>query len=245
MILLHSTLALAFTTFDINTLQNQVEKSKVYRKERHFQQVSNIPMSAYKTAANGTIATGVEEVSGYSAKIGWGVAVFDIPIEQLFAAINEEEQHTGLSPVSYTKIISGSACQDGRKVLMVLPLSLLSDRWWVTTQSTNPNIRSKSNGLVAELSWIGETNQNDFTLDQESSNKVAGDTVFVSFTQGAWFLIRLDENHTLGEYYNWADPGGNIPAGPASTFAVSSIEDTLQAMNKYAKSATLQCSYRW
>ena len=34
-------------------------------------------------AAQGEIATGIESVVGYKAKIGWGVGILDIPIEHL------------------------------------------------------------------------------------------------------------------------------------------------------------------
>ena len=60
----------------------------------------------------------------------------------------------------------------------------------------------------------------------------------VAYIEGAWYLHALGEKTTLIEYYTWSDPGGAIPAGLASSFSSSSIEDTIEAMVKLARAGS-------
>ena len=82
-------------------------------------------------------------------------------------------------------------------------------------------------------------------LNQDDMLRVA-DMVQVSFTRGSWFLMALDEEHTLAEYHSWVDPGGRIPVGPASQFATGGIEKTFMQMESYAKGQkTSICRDAW
>ena len=205
--------------------------SSRYRAMRIHDILPKIPKEAYQKAAKGKVATGIAHVQGHRAKIGWGVGIVSIPIDHLFSSISEEENHIEHTAVSYAKIIEGQPCEDKRKVLMILPLPLIADRWWVTTQLSNPSLRSASNHTAAELAWK-EVSQPK--IKQEERAKLTG-KVQVPFTQGSWFLMALDAKHTLAEYHSWVDPGGNIPAGPASQFATGSIEETFRQMEEYAR----------
>ena len=127
---------------------------------------------------------------------------------------------------------------------MHLPIPMLSDRWWVTVQGTNPNIRQISNGQIAELTWNALNNQNAFTLDEESKTYTTN-AVWVTESAGAWLLVRLDDTHTLGEYHAWSNPGGYIPSGLASSLSSSGIADTFSAMETFAKSNTERCTFTW
>ena len=189
-------------------------------------------------ASTGTVATGL------SGQVGWGVGVFPIEIRELYAALNEEESHTHLSPVNYTKILKGEDCTNDRQVMMHLPIPMLSDRWWVTTQGTNPNLRQISQGQMAELTWTAISDDTAFTLDETSQNYTT-DAVWVTDSIGAWLLIRLDDTHTIGEYHAWSNPGGYIPSGLASSLSASGIEDTFHAMEQFAKSTDEQCKFDW
>ena len=51
------------------------------------------PMDSWKSAASGTIVTGVHRVSGHRASMGWGIAVVDVPMDRMWAALNEELHH--------------------------------------------------------------------------------------------------------------------------------------------------------
>lgn len=45
----------------------------------------------------------------------------------------------------------------------------------------------------------------------------------------------MDGGRTAVEYYAWSDPGGIIPARPASRFAAGAIERLLNDMEAFAK----------
>ena len=55
--------------------------------------------------------------------------------------------------------------------------------------------------------------------------------------------MALDEQHTLAEYHSWVDPGGSIPAGPASQFATGSIEDTFAQMERFANTNAVRLCF--
>ena len=220
---------LGFAPYSLPEVEKTIDSP--YRELRLLDHNPTIPAAAYQSAAKGNIATGLQTVNGHAAKIGWGVAIFDIPLAHLYASINEEERHIDLTAVSYAKVLKGAPCSDGREVLMILPLPIISDRWWITHQYTNPQMRKQSNNQAAELIWKEVPNW----LPPAEYQSRLEDAVQIPFTQGSWFLLALDERHTLAEYHSWVDPGGNIPAGPASEFATGSIEDTFQQMAQYAK----------
>ena len=229
MFLLGSVLGLALEPFDekmVETIRNNS-----YRSLRLLDKNPTIPSLAYTKASKGEIVTGIEKIEGKEAQIGWGVAVVDVPLPHFFASLNEEEHHVEYTAVSFTKIVHGEPCSDGREVLMILPLPIISDRWWITHQYTNPKIRENSGGMVAELVWKEIPNWNIPNKYQETVRGL----VRIPFTQGSWFLYALDAQHTLAEYHSWVDPGGSIPAGPASQFAQGSIKDTFTQMIAFAK----------
>lgn len=231
-------IAMALESFDSATLLSLVKDTQVYREHRLATQPPTIPSSAYEKAASGAVATGL------SGQIGWGVGIFPVEIRELYAALNEEESHVGLSPVNYTKIIQGSPCSNNRQVMMHLPIPMLSDRWWVTTQGTNPSLREIGQGQMAELTWQSVNDKTKFTLDETSQTYTEG-SVWVTESTGAWLLIRLSDTHTLGEYYAWSDPGGYIPTGLASSLSASGIEETFKAMEHFALNNTELCTYNW
>ena len=229
--------AIAVVPYDPEIVLSKLSENQHLRRLRILERSPNIPTAAYRSASSGKVTTGVESVNSHAAKIGWGVGVFDVPIGHLYASINEELEHTELNGLSHTEILFGKPCSNGRVVLMVLPLPMISDRWWITTQLTNPALRQASNGEVLELAWIGNSSVKKNALSLENQTRVAG-KVRVSFTQGSWLLTKLDNNHTLGEYHSWVDPSGSLPAGPASRFANRSLADVFTGMEGYAKRIT-------
>lgn len=238
-------MALAFTPYDYSEIEAHIIKNEEYRKLRYLKFYPEYPTSGYQKAATGQVATGLIPVKDYKTQIVWGIAVFDININTLYAGLNEELKHISTTPIDYTTILKGAACSNNRQVLMHLPVPLLSDRWWVVTHNTNPRIRAKSQGNVLELTWDGVEDVETLILDEETKNIVDG-SVYVSFNKGGWFFIKLDETHTLAEYFSWSNPGGSIPdymLSYVSSFTESSIEDTFIAMETYAKNNVPDCHY--
>ncbi|MEZ4316339.1 MAG: hypothetical protein R3F61_02495 [Myxococcota bacterium] len=194
-----------------------------------------------RSAASGKVVTGVKKVEGHSAKLGYGLAVVDVGIDAFWAALNDETRHGDLSALSYVEIVAGAACADRRKVLMVLPLPLLTDRYWVNVNRYNAVLDERSAGRVRELSWSSVESPASEPMSPVGAEKVKG-LVPIGFNKGAWFLVALDDNHTLAEYHSWVDPGGSVPTGAASMFATAGIQDTFEAMQTYAKAGKLPCA---
>ena len=231
-------------TPNASELEQVLRQTNIYRNHRIALNLPNIPSEIYHTLSVGEVVTGLEEVDGSSAKIGWGIGIFPLPIEQMFAAINDEEYHVELSPVDATIVTAGKPCTDGRSVFMHLPVPMFDDRWWITTHRTNPNIRKVSSGKMAELSWSAIPNP---SLDQLPPQilKSVEQSVKITKSTGAWLLIKVDETHTLGEYHSWSDPGGYIPAGVASSLGARGIEKNFFTMMTYAQNEKIQCQYSW
>lgn len=235
----------AVVPFPLEQLEQRLESTLTMRSKRQSSNAPTIPTNAYQLASRGQVATGLTSLNGQQAT-GWGVGVFDIGIQELYAALNEEESHVELSPVDYTKIVQGEPCSNNRLVMMHLPIPLLSDRWWVTKQGISPNLRNVSKGEMAELTWVAISDKSHLTLD-ETSTQYTKDAVWVTQSEGAWLLIQLDDQHTLGEYHAWSDPGGYIPTNVASSLSAGGIKETFDAMEQFAKSTTerKRCVFDW
>jgi hypothetical protein len=121
---------------------------------------------------------------------------------------------------------------------------MLSDRWWVTIQGTNPDLRFRSKGVMAELTWNAIDDPVQIQLDDGDKERTKS-AVWVTESTGAWLLIRLNDTETLGEYHAWSNPGGYIPSGLAASLSTSGIEATFAAMEKFAKENTEKCDFTW
>ena len=199
-----------------------------------------VPMESWHAAATGTIVTGVQAVPGHKASIGWGIAVIDVPIDRMWTALNEELHHKELLGLSHVEVVRGRACENRRQVLMVLPLPVVSDRWWVVENRYNTGLAASSGGRVRELTWSRVAVANEEVLSASARAAVAG-SVEVTFNLGAWLLAELSPTQTLAEYHSWSDPGGSLPPGPASRFASRTIDATIERLALYAQQQPQRC----
>ena len=199
-----------------------------------------VPADSWQAAATGTIVTGVQEVPGHKARIGWGIAVVDVPIDRMWAALNEELHHKEILGLSHVEVVRGRACEDQRQVLMVLPLPVVSDRWWVVENRYNTALASSSDGRVREMTWSRVPVSDRVDLSESARAAIAG-SVEVTFNRGAWLLAELSPMQTLAEYHSWSDPGGSIPPGPASRFASRTIDATIHRLALYAQRQPQRC----
>ncbi len=186
-----------------------------------------IAESAYVEAAGGRIPTGLVAVPGHAAKKAWGVAVLDIPIGQYWAAVNDDQGKMEHTKLTYAEVLQGGLCGAKRRVFQFLSVPMLTDRWWIIDVRANTALWDATGGRVREQTWA--TN-GDWSTPTTTSEEWAAKGMHVDETRGAWMLIDLDGKHTLIEYYTWADAGGAIPAGLASSFAARGIDDTLRVM---------------
>ena len=226
-----------------NDVVSVAERTQGLRVHRQANKLPTIPKETYAQVSINHIVTGLTDV-GDDAKVGWGVGIFPVSIEEMYAALNEEVQHVPSSPVNVTEVIQGTACTNGRVVFMNLPIPMLSDRWWVTTQGTSPEIRRVSQGQMAELTWNTIPNFTVSNLPSHLQHHTV-DGVHVQESSGGWLLIKIDDTHTLGEYHSWSDPNGYIPASIASTLSAQGIERVFDSMLQYAQTNTEKCTYTW
>ena len=226
--------------FDEAALRAKIADTAALRAQRQTDSPPPLPDDAYTTAAGGDVATGLISHEGIGARQAWGLAVLDVDIGRLWAAINDETHHVGWSQIGYSELLTGQICESGRHVLQFLPITLASDRWWVTVITDNDALVKSSGGAVREVSWQANTDESE--LITATAKAKAAEGIPIGWSKGGWFLVALDDTHTLVEYDVWSDPGGSIPASTASWFASGQIPDLLDAMRRYATEGSPKCS---
>jgi len=172
-------------------------------------------------------------VEGHKAKKAWAVAVLDVPIGRFWAAINDDKNKPDHSSLEYAEVLKGGVCGRDRRVFQFLPIGWgVTARWWVINVKANDAIEQASGGRVREQHWKTD---GDWTVPTATARAWAEQGMHIDMTRGSWLLVDLDGEHTLVEYYTWADPGGALPAGFASRLAAGNIEDTFEAMTDLAR----------
>lgn len=219
---------------DAAILKQRVAETAELRGKRVTTDAPPIPTEAYDKIASGEVWTTLQSVPGHKAKKAIGAVVVDVPIGRMWAAVNDETSKVDWTKLGYLELIEGSNCEDQRLVLQYLPISLVSDRWWVVRQTMNDALFQASEGRVREVKWT--------STDERPTTATAvtwmDKGIPIAYTHGSWFMVDLDGQNTLIEYYTWTDPGGSIPAGLASSFAAGGISDTFETMAKLAKNGT-------
>jgi len=233
---------LLLLAYDPAALQARLDATAALRAQRLYTDAPTIPASAYARAASGEVMSGVVSAAGHPPR-SWAVGIIDVGIGDLWDALNDETHHAGITPLAYAAVLRGQPCADDRYAMMVLPVPVLSDRWLINHNRYNTAVSRATNGAVRELTWTAAPDPSAFTLPEAARPLVDG-AVYVSFNSGAWWLVSLDEGHTLAEYASSTDPGGNVPAGPATSFAAGNLDQTYAAMERYAKSGKLPCKGR-
>lgn len=191
-----------------------------------------LPASAYTEALAGKVPTGLVDVPDHKARVAWGLAVVDHPIDRYWAAVNDDRNKVAYTKLEHAELLDGSYCAAKRRVFQYVGVPLLSDRWWVVDLAHNGPLHEATGGAVRELSWRSLPDQAASLPD--SARSWADKGMEVPFTEGAWALVDLGDGRTLVQYYVWSDPGGNVPAGLASSFAEGGVSDTIEAMARLA-----------
>ena len=119
---------------DPAALEARLAETNTLRAQRIFEDAPTIPASAYTKATTGEVVSGVVSRSG-KAPVTWAVGIIDVGIDDLWAALNDETHHVGITPLSYAAVLRGSPCADDRYAMMVLPVPVLDDRWLIKTSS--------------------------------------------------------------------------------------------------------------
>lgn len=214
------------------TVASRLAEIAPLRGQRLDRSAPTFPSDTWSRAAAGQIVTGLQDVEGHKAKKVWGVAVVEVPIGRFWSAVNDDASKVEWTSLDYVELVEGQPCASPRRVFQFLPVPLLTDRWWLVDVRANDALQASSKGRVREQVW---TSNGSFETPTPGTKAWSEKGMHIVSTQGSWFLVDLDGRHTLIEYYTWADPGGSIPAGLASSLAASSVDDTITNMAALAR----------
>jgi hypothetical protein len=210
----------------------KVDEAARFRSMRMAQGVPPVPRPAYQEALDGRIATGLEAHPTMSAKKAWGVAVLNVNIKKLAAAINDDRSKLEYTRLAYAEIVKGAWCESGRSVFQFIKVPMLTSRWLISHPTWNKPIELASGGLVRELVFKSSVH------DRVSSPTITSyreKGIPVGFSDGAWLLVDLGGGRTLVEYYVWSDPGGSVPQGLVNSLASKGVRETISAIETIAK----------
>ena len=208
----------------------EVEQLRAYRMARSAPALTE---QEHRDVAAGKVVTGLVSVDGHRAKKAYGAAVFDVPIGKLWSALNDDQAQVAYTDIGYSELLSGEPCSSGRQVFEFLPLPVVTDRWWITNIRLNTGLMRASEGRVREFAW--QSSDDYSVLRSTEGRSMADKGMPVTFNRGGWFLVDLDGERTLAEYFVWTDPGGSIPASSATLFAGSSIRKAFDDMERLAR----------
>lgn len=220
------------TATTLEDIQAALDSASSLRTMRLATGAPTFGPDVHPRVAAGEVVTGLETVSGHKAKKAYAMGIVPTPIDAFWRAVNDDPRKVDYTKLGYAEVLSGGVCGTRRQVFQFLPVAMMTDRWWTFEVRSNQAIYDASAGAVREQYWNSETFGEPLT---PSAQSWADKGMSVVFTQGAWLLMSLRSGGTLVEYYSWADPGGAVPAGLASSFAAGSIKDTFEAMTELAK----------
>ncbi|MBW1881507.1 MAG: hypothetical protein JRI25_12575 [Deltaproteobacteria bacterium] len=212
-----------------------VHASWELRSNRLATEAPTIPDWAYDHAEEGKVAAGLSVEEHQPVAKAWGVAIFDLPIEAVWMAVNDEEAFPTVSKVTVSQVIEGDRRRTGRLVFGYMPISVpfVKDRWWMVSVRHNGEMYAASGGVLWEKAWTDATDRS--RLDGKSVATYADAGQSLGFSHGSWLLHRLDDDRTLAEYFVWTDIGGSLPSGPISRFAKGAVRHQVVAIRCLAE----------
>jgi hypothetical protein len=214
------------------TVEEALAIAAPFRALRMTANAAAIPAEDWARVASGEVVTGPVPASASGLKGAYGLAVFPVPIDGLWRAINDDRSKPDYSDLAHVEVLRGEPCGAERTTFQYLDVSVLSDRWWVVDQRANTELAARSGGKVRELVWRA-AGDGEAALSP-SAREWAARGVQVTRTDGGWFLVDLGDGRTLVEYVVSSDPGGAVPVGIANRFAASGIAGTFDAMRRLA-----------
>jgi hypothetical protein len=210
-------------------LLGEVKSSFEHRKLLVAEKRPVISDAQYLQALGGEPVSGITIHEGMDAGQGWGVTVFQESVEQVWVALNDEEDHGGKMSLDVSAVLEGPEFGHGRLIFQSLDLPRpITDRYWITRISHGKAAYTASAGALWELSWVDE--HKTATLAGTAYAHFEKRATPLDWTKGSWLLIPLSNGTTLVEYFIWSDPGGFIPPALASRFAPGQVLTTFESM---------------
>ncbi len=201
-----------------------------HRNDRQVAEV--IPDSARKAASEGKRQAGVHAPGDGGLATGWGVAVWDLPVEAVWKAINNEDQASDFLAPAHSGTVDGAAHHSGRSSFQYISAPVVTDRWWITTWTFNAELYRLTEGAMWEVSFVD--NNDPAMLEGTTFHSLLADSMPIADAAGGWLVIPLSDGRTWVEYLSQADPGGNIPSGLMGKFADREVLSTFDAIEARA-----------
>jgi hypothetical protein len=161
---------------------------------------------------------------------GFAVAVVDLPVADLWRAVNDEDHHGGYL-VDRSAVLAGTPRGSSRILAQALSRWGVG-RYWVDRVEPSADLYRSSGGAVWELTF-----EDDFAAvggDDPRLREIAGDLPPVRSTRGAWALVPLGERCTLIDYFVRSDPGGTL-AGFQSLVIRRALHDAVEGLLRMAR----------
>lgn len=104
-----------------------------------------------------------------------------------------------------------------------------ADRHYVLVSENNTKLAGSG---VWERAW--QVDNTELAGARTKTDSAAFDaSEALPMNRGAWLLVPIDADHTLGVYQAWTDLGGAIPAEAAQTWARASLDDLYASLMKH------------
>ena len=104
--------ALAGTPVDVSLVESRMAEIAPLRAKRLTTDAPALPSDALGKVASGQVVTTLASVPGHKAKKALGLAVVDVPIGRLWAAVNDESSKVEWTRLGYLEVLEG---EDGAK----------------------------------------------------------------------------------------------------------------------------------
>lgn len=167
-----------------------------------------------------------------SGKLGQAVMVVEIPIEDLWMGINDEDHYAegGYLPVEHSEVIEGTPRGQQRILFQYFKRAGVG-RWWIDELEMNDELYAATDGRLWELRWwdLMEERAADGLPEELSDLGLSP----IKGSRGAWLMIPLGETCTLVEYVTISNPGGFLNV--ANWFAAGHvIRENLEGLQRLA-----------
>jgi len=177
------------------------------------------PEELAAVATPGGIARRWEKLDGADRVIG--MTWTDVPRDQLWVAMQDDDNWEGVVTGLRTEILPDSSLQVRWLYEHVdLPWPV-ADRQWLIRVANNGPLMARSGDRVWERSWEPSPRRDAMTIDD--------DAVWVEVNDGGWQLIQVGGG-TLILYHVRSVIGGNIPDNVATRYAYSTLDNMLEEL---------------
>lgn len=175
--------------------------------------------------------------------VAWGVAVFDIPVADLWGALIDKPHHGERMALLENRILEGTPRSTDWTIFQAVSMPMVDDRWWVTHAWSNGPLYTKSGGQGWQSSFRDRHSDTAFMAGLDPDLAALG--VPLAWLHGSWLLWELGPERTLVVYTVSSAPGGDIPNGMLSPFASSSVAKLMDQTATMAREHIPSCDGRF